>query len=89
MTKADAQQVAAQMLCMASTLKSLFLSRHAAAIQKGIAVEMTKKVRKLVRTKYIAISCTEACGQRGNISSLMSIDEQTIELHIGVSGVCT
>jgi len=43
---------------MASKRKSLFLFRHAAAIQKRIAVEKTQKstvVRKLVRTKYIAL----------------------------------
>jgi len=42
---------------MASKRKSLFLSRHAAAIQKRIAIavekiQKNKVVRKLVRTKY-------------------------------------
>jgi len=39
-------------------MKSLFPSRHAVAIQKRMAVEKTQKstvVRKLVRTKYIAL----------------------------------
>ena len=43
---------------MASKMKSLFLSRHAATIPKRIAVEKTQKGRvvgKLVRTKYIAL----------------------------------
>ena len=53
--------------------------------------QKSKVVRKLIRTKYIAflISGTAACGQCGKISSLMRIDELTIELHVGVSGVCT